>query len=81
MLEVDAVLVPALDEPLLEEVVGVAEPETLKESSAEADMPSESCKLAINEKVPGAVGAPETVPTVEFSERPGGRSASSIVQK
>jgi hypothetical protein len=82
VLEGDAVVVPALDEPSLEEVGGiVAGSETLKESSAEADRPSESCKLAMNEKVPGAVGVPATVPTVEFSERPGGRSASATLQE
>jgi hypothetical protein len=74
-------VVPALDEPSLEEVVGIAEPETLKESCAEADRPSESCKLAMNENVPDAVGVPARVPPVEFSERPGGRSPSDTLQE
>lgn len=74
-------MVPPLNEPPLEEVVGVAESETLKESCAEADRPSESCKLAMNENVPGAVGVPARVPLVEFSERPGGRSPSDTLQE
>lgn len=72
-LEGDGGVFSALDEPLLDEVVGVAELETLKESSAAPESPSESCKLAVNEKLPGAVGVPDRVPAIESSDRPGGR--------
>jgi len=78
--EVDDV-VPALDGASLDAVVDVAESETLKESSAEIDCPSESCKAAMNEKVPGAVGVPVTVLAVGSSARPGGRSPSATLHE
>lgn len=80
-LEGDAGIVPASDEPSLEEIVGGADSDTLKESSAEADRPLESCKLAMNENVPAAVGIPDRMPPAESSERPGGRSLPRTLQK
>lgn len=72
---------PEVDDPSLLEVVGMAEFETFKEISAEIDTPSESCKSAVNEKAPGAVGVPDRAPAVEFSERPGGISPFATLQE
>ena len=74
-------VIPTLDEPSLEELVDVGESEILKESFTKVDEPLESCKLAVNENVPGAVGIPVNVPPAEFSERPGGRSPSDTLQE